>query len=111
MARWRKANRTRDRELKRRYRAKNRQLLAAKLREWRESNRDKTAAWAHKNYAANSTELRTRQRVRSARERLELRDVYVAKALGLSSVASVPPVLLEAKRAQLQIYRLAKRKS
>lgn len=111
-ARWRTQNaekiaayneryRDRRREIDRIWSANNKPQRLRAARKWRAKH---GAEWRQK----NRTTIRERQRRSERRAAAELRDSYLKGLLGIGRTL---PALFEAKRVQLQILRLARKKT
>lgn len=91
---------------KARYRASPKGKAVAK-RHMARYNQSPGAKEAQKRRRRQSPKYKAAMRRRSARAVADLRDAYVARHLGLR-VAEAPPELIELKRQQLTLRRLAK---
>ena len=87
-AAWRAANPEREKDRNAAYRAANPQKERDRAVVWSAANRDKRCAYAAKAVA-------------------NLRDDYVARVIGLP-VREVPPELINLKREQIRLHRLAR---
>jgi hypothetical protein len=97
---YREANREKESERHRAYYEANREKESERYRSYREANREKRAEWKRAWYAANREKALeyARAGVRSCN------DCYIARRLGLP-VKQAPRDLIDAKRAQILIYR------
>lgn len=82
---------------------KNPGKKAAACRRWEQANPDKVRKKKREWNARNRAQRNAYDRQASA----ELRDFYVARQLG-STVTAAPPALIELKREQLTVRRLAR---
>ena len=104
---YRTENRDKIAERQRQYRAENRDKIAERHRQYRAENRDKIAERQHQYRAENRDKIAEYHRQYSA----ALTDALVASRItdGTNLTrADIPPELLEAKRLQLKLKRLAR---
>jgi len=106
------------RAIRAKYRAENSEKLRASLAKYRAENVEKERASHAKYLAENSEKVRAgwakyyaenpeKVRARKAKFRANLADGYIAGMLGLT-VKKAPPQLIELKREQILLQRLAK---
>ena len=96
-----------NRDKAREYRTENRDKIAERQRQYRAENLDKRAE-LHRQYRA---ENRDKIAERKRQHRAALPDAYVAQEIKRGTAltrADIPPELLEAKRLQLKLKRLAR---
>lgn len=107
---------------KREWHLKNSEKISDRRKKYRETNKEKINDRARKYYAQNRCDINARRRSKYAKNaqkiaeqrkqyRSGLPDAYIARELTKDSPltrADIPPELLEAKRLQLKLKRLAR---
>ena len=98
-----------DRALRAGYKERHPERLQAITRA-KNSRRDKESMrYAARIYREKNKELcLDRERAKGRRQREQLEDLYIVKTLGFTSAKDVPAELIQAKREQLAILRMAK---
>jgi len=102
-AKYRAENPEKVRAIRAKYRAENSEKLRASLAKYRAENVEKEMARLAKWRAENPEKVRASL----AKCRASLTDGYIAELLGLP-VKKAPPQLIELKREQILLHRLAK---
>jgi hypothetical protein len=100
------------REWRRKYYIDNRSRELARANDWRLANKNRFNKRKRDWYSCNAPKERTRNRRKHKADRIALADWYVkARLQKLGCVSAFPRALIEAKRAQLRLHRLAKEKN
>lgn len=107
------ANRENHRKANLKWRTKNKERVIAATVAWQRANPDKRAKNSQKYFVANREVYRKRNHrsYEKCRDRLSTGYVrlLIARKAGIKA-ADIPIKLIEAKRSQLMVYRLLRRK-